>query len=1329
MAAIVLGAIGSSIGAGFGGAILGFSGAAIGGFIGSAVGSVVDSWLVASLQPNQRIEGARLESLRITSSTEGAIIPQVFGRMRIGGNIIWATDFTETFRSETQGGGKGGGGGVTTTTALYSASFAIAICEGPITGLGRIWADGDPMDMTGVVMRTYRGNESQNPDPLILTLMGADAAPAYRGTAYVVFENLALESYGNRVPQITFEVFRPLATAETAEGLVKGVTMIPASGEFAYATSIISLTQANGTPLAGEAAAGQNVTQNSNAIEGRADIEVSLDRMEALAPAVDEVSLVVSWFGTDLRCGSCQIRPKVETPTKSTNPQWRVNGVLRAAAQVVSQVLGKPAFGGTPTDASVVEAIAELRSRGKSITFYPFVMMDVAAGNTLPDPYSANAATIGQPVYPWRGRITCSPAAGFTGTVDKTATAGTQVAAFFGTANAAQYSISGTQVDWTGSGSEWGYRRMVLHYAHLCAAAGGVDAFLIASELRGLTTIRSNATTYPTVAQLVTLAADVSAILGPGCKVSYAADWSEYFGHQPGDGTNDVFFHLDPLWSSSNIDFIGIDNYMPLADWRDGSTHADALLWPSIYDKDYLASNIAGGEGFDWFYASDVDRADQFRTPITDGLGKPWVFRYKDLLSWWTNQHFNRPGGTESGSPTGWVPQSKPFRFTEVGCPAVDRGANQPNVFVDPKSSESLYPYFSRGTRDDAMARCFLEATYTYWGNPANNPTSVVYAAPMLELDKCAVWTWDARPYPFFPELADVWSDSENWRLGHWLTGRLGAVSLAAIVKQLCLRAGFPEARIDVAGLYGAVEGYAIGTLESPRTSISVLARHFGFDAVETEGNVRFTMRGRLPSATILPDDMIAGTDAKAEMFELMRSQTTDLPLSLKWSLVRADADYDSVVVEARRINVDSVRIGSESFPLAVPPEEAERRCRRALFEAWVGIEALTFALPPSRLALDPNDVILFEHDGRQIEFRLGQISDANDRKLEATRQDRLAYDLPPGSPRPTTVRAPTSFGTPEAIFLDLPQLVETTPAFRPYLATNASPWPGSLVAYKSPTLDGFLPVVTVNRRAITGRLNAAFFKGPYSVFDMANALEVTIQSGTLASVSDDALFAGANAFAVESSPGSWEVLQAGIATLIGTRQYRLTRLLRGQKGTEVKMGNPTPAGSRFVVLDLGIYPVPIIEAEVGLPFNWRIGPASRPINDASYTAQAFTPAGEGLKPYAPDIFKQPYRTARAPGDYLIEWNRRDRALVADAWDVNEPPMSEASESYALEIMSGASVIRTLTSSVQSVLYTGAMQTTDWGAPLGAGQSLSVRLYQISARLGRGARLDRTLFF
>ena len=134
-------------------------------------------------------------------------------------------------------------------------------------------------------------------------------------------------------------------------------------------------------------------------------------------------------------------------------------------------------------------------------------------------------------------------------------------------------------------------------------------------------------------------------------------------------------------------------------------------------------ANIAGGEGFDWFYASAADRSAQIRTPITDGAaGKPWVFRYKDLRAWWSNPHYNRPGGVESGTPTAWAPQSKPIWFTELGCPAIDRGTNQPNVFFDPKSSESFTPHFSRGWRDDAIQRAYLEATYLWWGDAGEQP-------------------------------------------------------------------------------------------------------------------------------------------------------------------------------------------------------------------------------------------------------------------------------------------------------------------------------------------------------------------------------------------------------------------------------------------------------------------------------------------------------------------------------------------------------------------------------------------------------------------------------
>ena len=105
---------------------------------------------------------------------------------------------------------------------------------------------------------------------------------------------------------------------------------------------------------------------------------------------------------------------------------------------------------------------------------------------------------------------------------------------------------------------------------------------------------------------------------------------------------------------------------MSLSDWRDGWDHLEAAAAPQVYDRSYLQSNIAGGEGFDWFYARPTDRDSQIRTPITaDAYGKPWVHRFKVLRAWWQSPHFNRPGGVESGTPKAWIPQSKPTRFAK----------------------------------------------------------------------------------------------------------------------------------------------------------------------------------------------------------------------------------------------------------------------------------------------------------------------------------------------------------------------------------------------------------------------------------------------------------------------------------------------------------------------------------------------------------------------------------------------------------------------------------------------------------------------------------------
>ncbi|SER05347.1 Putative phage tail protein, partial [Faunimonas pinastri] len=464
-------------------------------------------------------------------------------------------------------------------------------------------------------------------------------------------------------------------------------------------------------------------------------------------------------------------------------------------------------------------------------------------------------------------------------------------------------------------------------------------------------------------------------------------------------------FHLDPLWADDNIDFVGIDNYMPLADWRDGEDHRDWQPMRRISDRDYLQSNIEGGEGFDWYYASSADRDAQNRAAITDGgAGKPWVFRFKDIRSWWSNPHYDRPGGVENGTATAWVPQSKPIWFTELGCPAADKGPNQPNVFVDPKSSESAFPYYSNGWRDDLAQRAFLEAQLSYWDASAgHNPVSSVYGGPMLDTDRICIWTWDARPFPFYPSSSDFWRDTPNWTYGHWLNGRAGLAPLDLVIADILSRQDFT--RFDTDELAGLVTGYVLDDAPSARDAIEALGTAFFFDGVESEGQIVFRRRDRPSVVSYAEDDLaVTASDSSdgtvAAAFQLTRAQETDLPLSVRLSYTDAASDYRSANAYGRRLSSQSARVTSTSVPFVMEQADAIGLAEAMLIEAYVKREAGTLSLPPSALALEPGDVADFTLGGRDWRLRVSTISDAAQRDLEAERTDRSVYQLKPGALR-----------------------------------------------------------------------------------------------------------------------------------------------------------------------------------------------------------------------------------------------------------------------------------------------------------------------------------------
>src|SRR5690606_12361630 len=129
---------------------------------------------------------------------EGAAIPRLYGWGRFSGNIIWAREL-ERLGGE-NAGAKGGG---QQEEDEIGASFAIGFCEGWVARLGRVWADGQLLDLRGINYRFYSGSDGQMPDGLIEATQGAGHAPAYRGLCYMVFENLPISRFGNRIPQIS----------------------------------------------------------------------------------------------------------------------------------------------------------------------------------------------------------------------------------------------------------------------------------------------------------------------------------------------------------------------------------------------------------------------------------------------------------------------------------------------------------------------------------------------------------------------------------------------------------------------------------------------------------------------------------------------------------------------------------------------------------------------------------------------------------------------------------------------------------------------------------------------------------------------------------------------------------------------------------------------------------------------------------------------------------------------------------------------------------------------------------------------------------------------
>jgi hypothetical protein len=825
-----------------------------------------------------------------------------------------------------------------------------------------------------------------------------------------------------------------------------------------------------------------------------------------------------------------------------------------------------------------------------------------------------------------------------------------------------------------------------MHYANL--VRDYTDAFIIGSELIGLTSFADSAGSYPAVKELINLAGQVKRTLGNKL-VTYAADWSEY--HHTTGG----WFNLDPLWASPDIDFVGIDAYFPLTEDSEQKQITAELIkqgWQS-------------GEGWDYYY--NHERTEK-RSFATDSPNTTYKYAWKNLEHWWTTTHQNPDGST-----TSWQPKMKPIWFTEFGFPSVDGCSNQPNVFYDPASVESYFPRGSKGRIDFFAQRQALNATLDYLEERCQKQ-DLQNLVP-----KRFVWTYDARPFPFWPDFRTVWQDGNLWATGHWINGKLGISSLGAIIAELLEATGLAPADYDVSRLTDDVSGYIITDHITAREAIEQLQSAYFFDAVESDGILKFVPRSpshnpQIPITSITEEELVPNNNGDIlETLELNIAQELELPQKISLTHIDRAQNYDLVTVEATRQVTDTREQVNFSLPIVLSNSESLKIAEITLYNAWQERINYQLTLPPKYAYLEPTDII--EVKVRGVSHRMRIIKTDMVRsgmmKIIAISFNMVTYDFY----RNTDYLLP-SYELPKPVADTVMELIDAPPlpndevnaegVLRIAVTGSSSNWQGVAIYQSIDNNEDYRLLGAAAIPSIAGVILEPLPPTSPLIFDYGSTITVQLFAGTLTSVTESALLNGANAALIGE-----ELVQFQNAELIGDNRYALSKLLRGRQGSEWAI-DTHKAGESFILLNSRLITCKLSSELIGKAISYKAVSIGKSL--AETEAVQFTYNGKRLKPFAPVSL----RTMQdSEGNICISWIRRSR--INSSWrNHSDVPVGEEQELYQIEIRSGDTLLRTIEANTCSCIYSREQQTADFGNKIP--KKLTATLYQISAQIGRG---------
>lgn len=546
-----------------------------------------------------------------------------------------------------------------------------------------------------------------------------------------------------------------------------------------------------------------------------------------------------------------------------------------------------------------------------------------------------------------------------------------------------------------------------------------------------------------------------------------------------------------------------------------------------------------------------------------------------------------------------------------------------------------------------------------------------------------------------------------------------GDATVATVVGDICTRVGVT--RYDVVSCTDTVQGFVISDNMTGASAVDALMTSYNCIALQDAGAAVFQKRST-PMIGGIDFTEWAGAqenDAMADdPVKVTRRPDTDLPLQVEVSFNDAARDYQSNTQRSLiRVTGNADDIEKVQAPVVMSATQGKQLADSILFQRWTQRNTInSVPFPPAAIALRPGMVV----DGYVLGIMQRMRVVKNHRGVNGIAEmDFVFEDLSQlvsysvGSSGSVPSQSASAVLTTTYWLLDIPLLraADDDAGFYAAFTAPAGTWRGGALLRSADGVS-YSEIARTGMRATAGTCNTTLGSGPTDFIDTVNTVDVTLVDTalTLSSVTDDDLVNGKNVALVGS-----EVIQFGVATLIGTGQYRLSRLLRGRGGTELEASTHA-AAERFIYLSSGLG-VERISDEATLLNLSRYYIGATALQDVSaITPITFTNTGIGARPLSPHSVAGVKNSSN--NDLAISWQPRTR--YPTGWtDGGDSPNSDP-DNYVVQIMNGSTVVREINvSSARTVTYTSAQQVADWGS---VQSSYTVKVAQLSALIGTAGR-------